>query len=204
MSSSVSRPPQFWTRKPDSQGGERLSYAVRGGAPQAVLMGLGVALVAAGLAGAFWLTWGGGLTVAGWIFLVLVPGGAVLAGAYVLDRALLARTDYVLGNGMIAVQYVSLFGARRLEIPRSLILGLVQQYTPPGQGASAANQGDWVTLVEWRTPEGQRKDLAFEGLHTDQERRWLGPLLAEWARMPIRRGFSASAEEADPAELPGD
>lgn len=204
MPAASSRPPQFWTREPDSQGGERLSYAVRGGVPQAVLMGLGGALVAAGLAGAFWLTWGGGLTVAGWIFLVLVPGGAVLAGAYVLDRALLARTDYVLGNGMIAVQYVSFFGARRLEIPRSLILGLVQQYTPPGQGASAANQGDWVTLVEWRTPEGQRKDLAFEGLHTDQERRWLGPLLAEWARMPIRRGFSASAEEADPAELPGD
>lgn len=204
MSAAPSRPSQFWAREPDSQGGERLSYAVRGGSSQAVLMGLGMALVAAGLAGALWLARGGGLTVAGWILLVLVPGGAILGGAYLLDRALWARTDYVLGNGMIAVRHVSLFGTRRLEIPRSLILGLVQQYTPPGHSAPAGSEGDWVTLVEWRTPEGQHKGLVFDGLHTDQERRWLGPLLAEWTRMPIRRGFSASAEEADPAELPKD
>ncbi len=198
------KPPLYWTREADGQGGERLCYAVRGGALRGVLIAAGLALVVAGLGGAVWLAWGGGLTLVGWIFLVLVPGGAALAGVYVLDRMLWARAEYVLGQGMIAVRKVSVFGTQSLEIPRSLILGVAQQHTPPGPSAPRGSPGDWVTFVEWRTPEGQRKDLAFEGLHSPQERHWLGPLLAGWAGVPLRSGFSASAEEADPAELPGD
>ena len=196
--------PRFWTSEADGQGGMRLCYAVRGGALRWAFIVVGIVLVAAGLGGAFWLAWGGGLTIAGWILLVLAPGGAILAGVYVLDRMLWARSEYVLGQGMIAARKVSIFGIRSQEIPRSLILGIGQQYTPPGNSAPAGRDGDWVTFVKWRTPEGKREDFVFDGLHSPQERRWLGPLLAEWAGVPLQRGFSASAEEAAPAELPGD
>lgn len=197
--------PRYWRCGPDGAGGTRLTYAVRGGGSHAAIIALGGGLVAAGAWGIAWLTAGGGLTVAGWIFLLLVPGGAIVAGLYCLDRMLLARDEYVLASSRFSARTVSLFGGRRTDIARSAIRAVVQHYTPPPAGASSSHPGDWVTFVQWRAPHaGRDADFALAGLHSEAERNWLGPLLAAWAGVPLRRGFSASAAEADPDELPDD
>ena len=196
--------PRFWTHSTDGAGGEQLAYAVRGGVAHAALVALGVLLLAGGCAAAIWLMRGGGLTAAGWVFLVLAPGGTALAGVYVLDRMLFARVEYTLGNGVFSVRRVSVFGHERTDIPRSSILGVAQHYTPPGNDAPSDDPGTWVTFVEWRTPEGERRDLAIDGLKSVEERRWLGPLLAEWAQVPLTRGHAAAFEEAPASELPED
>jgi hypothetical protein len=106
-----------------------------------------------------------------------------------------ARTEYAFSPSVMTARKVSIFGVKTQTIPRDFVLGVSQQFTPGGRG-------DWVTFVEWRTLEGQRDDFAFDGMNTLEERDWLGALLAEWAKKPVRRGFSASHEEANPAELP--
>lgn len=197
-------PPRFWTHSPDGAGRVQLAYAVRGGAVHAVLVAVGALLVAGGCAAAFWLVRGWGLTAAGWVFLVLAPGGAVLAGVYVLDRMLWMRIEYALGDGVLGAHRVSFFGNARTDIPRSAILGIAQRYSPPHKDAPSGDPGTWTTFVEWRTPEGERRDLAIDGLHSAEERRWLGPLLADWAQVPLTRGHAAGFEEAPASELPDD
>lgn len=197
--------PRCWTCTADGVGGLRLCFAVRGGAAQAVLLVLGLALVAGGLWGGWALMRGEGeWTPFGWALLVAAPGGVLLAGVYVLDRALWARTEYVLAQGVFSERQTSLFARRRTDVARSLIVEISQEYTPPGSGKPAGTPGTWVTFVQWCEPGAELRSLALDGLHTQQERRWLGPLLRDWAGVPLRRGYGASAEEADPAEFPPD
>jgi hypothetical protein len=202
---AASQPPRFWTHEPDGRGGQRLAYAVREGGWRWFSVVLGVALLAGGVRVVVWfvpsLASLADLTLAGWALLGVGAGGALLAGVYVLDAVLWARVEYGLGPGALTERRVSIFGTRTQEIPRSLMLGIAQQYTPPRSGG----QGDWVTFIEWRDRQGRRQDFAFDGMCTPQERQWLGRLLADWTQLPLRSGFSASVEdEADPAELPDD
>lgn len=195
--------PKYWHREAMPSGGERLVYAVRGGRAFGVLLPLALALLAAGVWGARWLGWGADLTTAGWIFFILGPGGAVLAGVYVLDVLFWRQTRYTLDEGMIDAQVRSVFLRRRTQIARAMITGVEQAYTPPKNNAARGDPGIWAVLVNYRPLEGGTGSLAMDGLGSEEESRWLGPLLATWARVPLARGFGASvADEADPAELP--
>lgn len=98
--------PPYWIRMQDASGQTVLSYAVRGGKAKRVLGLLGGACIAAGAWGAYWLLSGGGLTLAGVVLLVLVPGGLVAFGAHCLDTVFWARRDYLLGaRGLISRRY---------------------------------------------------------------------------------------------------
>lgn len=195
-------PPPCWSLDSDGAGTTQLTYAVRGGAKQAVLVALGGALLLGGLYGIHALLAGGGLTVAGYI-LLLVPAGIALAGVYVLDIALVVRTTYRLGPVVLSSSRESLFGRRSQDIPRAAVQSIQQNYSPPGDSAPAGHPGDWTTLVTYRAlADGKERVLALAGLSTPAEARWLGPLLAGWAGLPLQRGFGPAFEEADPAELP--
>lgn len=200
----ISEPPQFWSMEPDGSGGVRLGFAVRGGLLHTGLVVVSLAFVLGGLWGMYWLVDGGGLTIAGWVFLVLVPGGAVLCGVYGLDRMLWAQTEYVLGHDALNAYRRSVWGAQSTAIARQQIAAIAQYYTPPGDSEAQGSEGTWVTCVVWCGPSGDTHEFVLEGLNTVTEKRWLGPLLAEWAQVPLKRGFSGGLEEADPAELPQD
>ncbi len=196
-----SAPPVFWTESISNEGGTLLTYAVRGGAKQAALTALGAGFT---LGGAWFLYWllGDGLTIAG-ALLLLVPAGGVLFGLYCLDITLLAHTAHLLSRHGLSVRRYSLFGSTNTDIPRQAIVEISQRYSPPGPSAATGSPGDWVTFVVYRpTGDDKATEHAMGGLHTEAEARWLGPLLAEWAHVPLRRGFGAGYEEADPAELP--
>jgi hypothetical protein len=195
-------PPQYWTQAISGEGGTLLTYAVRGGAGQSAVTALGIAFLLGGAYALYWLLAGEGLTVAG-ALLLLVPAGALLFGVYCLDVTLLARTEHLLGSHGLSVRRISLFGATRTDIPRRAVVAIRQHYSPPGPSAATGAPGDWVTFVACR-PDAQDKTgaHAMGGLHTAAEARWLGPLLADWAGVPLERGFAAGFEEADPAELP--
>lgn len=200
--SSAPATPSCWTVDRTETGAMRLTFAVRGGLKQYALAGLGAVLLLAGFYGVYWMLAGGELTVAGFVFL-LIPAGVALFGVYVLDIALLARTTYVMDSGMLAFRRSSLFGDKSLEIPRQQIKGISQHYSPPGDSQPQGHPGSWATFVSHESV-GSRKptDLALDGLSTPEEARWLGPLLAQWTGIPIQRGFAASYDEADRAELP--
>jgi hypothetical protein len=194
--------PPGWTQDSDDTGSPRLTYAVRGGAKQAVLVALAAALLLTGLYGMYFLLEGGGLTIAGFV-LLLVPAGIALFGIYVLDIALVVQDRYVLGSVMLAWSRASLFGRKSLEIPLAAVDAIHQQYSPPGDSAAAGDPGDWTTFVTHRALDGGKvRDFAIAGMTTPSEARWLGPLLAQWAGLPLKRGFGPAFEEADPAELP--
>jgi hypothetical protein len=194
--------PSCWTRDTTDTGAMRLTFAVRGGLKQYLLVALGAALLLGGLYGIWWMLAGGELTVAGFIFLA-IPAGVALFGVYVLDIALLARTTYVLDSGLLAWRRHSIFGDKSLEIPRQQVKGISQQYSPPGQSQPQGHPGNWTTFVSHEVPgTGKVRDFAIDGLSTPEEARWLGPLLAQWSGMRLQRGFGASYDEADPAELP--
>ncbi|TWO70796.1 hypothetical protein FN976_14730 [Caenimonas sedimenti] len=183
--------------------GTQLTFAVRGGAKQWALVALGSALVCGGLYGIYWLFEGSGeLTVAGYIFL-LVPAAVAVFGVYVLDIALMARTTYVLGARTLTHARESLFQRKRTEIARDTVTAITQQYSPPGDSHPAGHPGDWTTFVVYTLP-GERKvrELAIDGLNSQAEARWLGPLLAKWAEVKMKRGFGPAFEEADAAGLP--
>ncbi len=202
MSAPAQTPPSCWSVAPVATGGTQLTFAVRGGLKQYLLVALGAALLLGGLYGLYWLLAEGELTLAGFIFL-LIPAGVALFGVYVLDIALLARTTYVLDSGNFAWKRHSIFGDKSLDIPRQQIKRISQQYSPPGDSQPQGHPGNWTTFVSYEAVgTGKARDLALDGLSTPQEARWLGPLLAKWSGMPIQRGFGASHDEANPDELP--
>jgi hypothetical protein len=198
----ASTPPSCWSVDRTETGVMRLTFAVRGGIKQYVLVALGAALLLAGCYAIYWLLAGGELTVAGFVFL-LAPAGVALFGVYVLDIALLARTTYILESGLFAWRRHSLFGDKSLEIPRQQIKGLSQHYSPPGPSQPQGHPGSWTTFISYEIV-GSRKprDLAIDGLSTPEEARWLGALLTQWSGLWLQRGFAASYVEADGAELP--
>jgi hypothetical protein len=202
MTTPASSPPIFWSVDASSADGVLLTYAIRGGASRWALLSIGGALLLGGLYSLYWLVAGGDLTVAGYVFL-LVPAGVVLAGVYVLDIALLARTTYFLGGEKFVQLRHSLFGQKSLVIPRRSVQAVTQHYSPPGPSAPSGAEGDWTTFLAYQE-SGVKKpnEVALEGMRTPEEARWLGPLLAHWAQVPLDRGFGTEFDEADPAELP--
>ena len=203
MSGPAASPlPLFWSLETGAADGMLLTYAIRGGAKHWALVLLGAALLLGGLYGLYWLLVGGELTAAGFVFL-LVPACVVLAGVYVLDIALLARTTYLLGSENFTWTRQSLFGRKSQAIARESVKAVRQHYSPPGPSAPGGADGDWTTFIEYQA-KGMRKPgkFALYGLQTLGEARWLGPLLAQWGRVPLQRGFGPAFEEADPAELP--
>lgn len=195
--------PQYWSQAADGAGRTVLTYAVRGGKAAPVLTTLGAVCLLGGLWGIQWLLVGGGITVAGLIFAIVVPGGLAAFGAHCLNIVFLARDDYALGgHGLIARGY-SLWGSgKATEIPRAAVTGIVQRYTPPGPSSPSGDPGTWTTFVAWKGKDGKEGEFALAGLGSPAEARWLGPLLAKWAGVPLRRGHGAGFEEADAAELP--
>jgi hypothetical protein len=194
--------PPHWTRDISGEGGERLTYAVRAGGGHAFLVALGALCVLGGAWAAFWLLTEGELTVAGVIFLVLIPGGAMLFGVYALNIALWLRHDYLLGRYALAARTYSLFGDKRHEIARADIVGIRQYHTPPKHSSPSGATGDWTTFVAYRPAGGKEQEWPLQGADTEAEARWLGPRLAKWANVPLKRAHGAGFEEADPAELP--
>lgn len=87
-SASVAAIPAHWTRAISGEGGEVLTHAVRTGGGHLLLLAWGALCALGGIWAAYWLLADGGLTAAGAIFLILVPGGAILFGADALNIAL--------------------------------------------------------------------------------------------------------------------
>lgn len=195
--------PPFWALATDAAGGKVLSYAVRGGKAGAVLGALGVASIALGAWGAYWLLSGGGVTVAGAVFAVLVPGAFLAFGAHCLDTAFWARQEYALGRDGLLARRRSLRGSgATAQIPRRAITEIAQRYSPPGPSSPAGSPGTWATFVTWRSPRGATEQLPLVGVGSPEEARWLGSILAKWSEAPLKRSFGAGLEEADPGELP--
>ncbi len=195
--------PEHWTRAISGEGGEVLTYAVRDGGGYLFLLALGTLCLLGGAWVAYWLLTEGELTVAGALFVILIPGGTMLFGVYALNIALWLRHEYLLGRHALATRSFSLFGDKRHDIARSDIVGIRQYYTPPKSSAPSGAKGDWTTFVAYRRPgDGQEDEWPLTGADTEAEARWLGPLLARWANVPLKRGHGAGFEEADPDELP--
>jgi hypothetical protein len=193
--------PEYWSKAADSGDGTTLTYAVRGGGTQKAVSLLGGALVLGGAWAIWWLVAGGGLTVAGVVFL-LVPAGCILLGVHCLDITLRAHTSYLLGKETLAVWRSALFGGTTLSIPRQSITGISHRYSPPGKSSPTGTAGTWVTAVGYRENGGTAKELVLDGLATREEARWLGPLFGTWAGVPLQRGFASGFQEADRDELP--
>lgn len=196
--------PSYWSVAPTPGGGTCLTYALRGGDRQAALTALGIAFVLGGAYASYRLLAGEDLSIAG-ALLLLLPAGALLFGVYCLDVTQLARTDHRFSSQGLSVRRHSLFGASRTDIPRRAVAEVVQRYAPPHPDAAQPAHGDWVTFLVCRLEadsDAERSEHAMGGLHTEAEARWLGPLLATWAGVPLRRGFAAGFEETDAAELP--
>ncbi|CAG0963606.1 hypothetical protein ANRL2_01084 [Anaerolineae bacterium] len=197
--------PEFWSLTVDDPNRQRLRFAIRSGAARWTLLALGVALMLGGLWFAYWLTRGEGeLTVAGWILLGLVTGGALLAGVYCCGRVLWARSDYLLDDTHLCVREVSVFGSRRREIKRADLTLIEQIYTPPGESDPKGAEGHWLTILSWNALGSGQRHMALDGMKTERECQWLSGLLAHWAQAPVKRAFSGGLEEADPAELPAE
>jgi hypothetical protein len=196
-------PPTNWTRAISGEGGEILTHAVRAGGGHVFLLALGALCLLGGVSGAYWLLSEGELTVAGAIFVLLVPGGVMLFGVYSLNIALWLRHDYLLSRHGLSARTYSLFGDKRHEIARGEIVGIRQYYTPPKSSSASSAKGDWTTFIAYQPAGGGKEnEWPIQGDDTEAEARWLGPLLARWANVPLKRGHGAGFEEADPAELP--
>lgn len=195
--------PPFWTRATETAGREVLTYAVRGGRAGAVLGTLGLASVAGGAWGAYWMLSGGGLTAAGMLFTVLVPGAFLAFGAHCLDTAIWARQEYALDRDGLVARRRSIRGSgTTTRVPRKAIKEIAQRHSPPGRSSPTGSPGTWTTFVAWRDPRGAVVELPMVGMGTPEEARWLGSLLSNWAQAPLTRGHGAGFEEADPGDLP--
>jgi hypothetical protein len=200
---SNAEPPQHWTRTISGEGGDELIYAVRNGSGHLFLVALGMACLLGGAWTIYWLATESELTVAGYIFILLVPGGAMLFGVYSLNIALWLRHGYILGQYAFSARSYSLFGDKRQEISRQSIQGIRQSYSPPEESEATGAPGHWVTFVSYiRADNGKPDDFAVDGMRTKAEAQWLGPILSHWANVPLQRGFGAAFEDADPTELP--
>ena len=194
--------PQYWSRITSNKG-DVLTYAIREGTGFLVSLALAVVFIGGGAWGAYWLLDGGEITIAGIIFLLLVPGGAILFGVHCLDTALWRRNEYLLGSSGLEARRTSIWGNKDSSIHRSAITGIQQAYSPPTESQGRKHPGDWVTFVSYRDgTSGKDTDYALEGMKTKQEAQWLGPLLSEWAKVPLKRGYGSAYDEADPKDLP--
>lgn len=203
MPSTNPAAPEFWSLTTDHQNRQHLRFAIRSGAGRWTLLVLGTALVLGAAGFAHWLTQGdGALTVAGWILLGIVSGGALFAGVYCLGRTLWARVDYLLGETQLSIHTLSVFSTSHSEIRRAAITRIEQTYTPPGKSDPTGSDGRWVTFLYWNADDGKQRELAFDGMRTREECRWLSSLLTQWTGVPIQRAFAGDLEEADPNELP--
>ncbi len=190
-------PPAFWRIVTDPSGSALVSYVPRGGKGVAAVTALGVGC----LLGAVWFAGtilGPEATIAGWILVLIVSGSVGAFGLHCLQRTLYERHDYRLGSASLLASHRSLWsGTRSVEIPRAEIIQILQQYAPPKRGAARGDPGSWVTFVSRKG-----SDFALSGMATEAEARWLGPLFAQWAEVPLKRTQGAAFEEADPGELP--
>ena len=192
--SSSARIPPYWTSSIDSRGETTLTYAIRGGKAQVMLATLGATAVSCGIGFIAWMVYGGGLTIAG-VVLMIVIGGALLAfGAHCLDTVFLARSEYLLRRSDFIACRSSMWGKKRTEIQRSALTGITQTFYPPGT---------WTTFLIRPKKVGKGiGDFPLDGQRSVEEARWLGPLLAKWAGVPLTRSFGGGLEEADEKELP--
>jgi hypothetical protein len=196
--------PQFWSRSVDDAGRTVLTYAVRGGRAGVALGTLGAACLFGGAWGAWWMLAGGDATVAGLVFTIAVPGGLIAFGLHCLDTALWARREYAMNSLGLVARRQSLRGSGTVaEIPRAAVTEVAQRYSPPGPSSPSASPGTWTTFLAWKGKDGRAQELALDGMHSPDEARWLGPLLAKWSGAPLKRSHGAEFEEADPDELPG-
>ncbi len=193
--------PAFWSQSTDGADGSVLTYAVRGGKAQIWLTLLGVLAVAGGAWGAYWLL-GGELTVAGLIFILLVPGGLVAFGIHCLDISWFARTQYTFTSDGLVARRHSAWRNKSSEVIRSNITGIAQHYSPPGSNNSSRNPGTWATILSYRDKMNTGRELAFDGMGSPEEARWLGPWVANWAGISLKRTHASAFVEADPQELP--
>jgi hypothetical protein len=193
--------PSFWSETADGADGALLRYAIRGGKAQWVSTALGLAALGAGLWGGVWLL-GDGITLAGIFLVLVVPGGLIAFGLHCLDIAWFARTEYRLSQLGLSARRRCMWGGKRTEIPRSDVVGIEQAYTPPDANSPSGDAGVWATLIAYRNAAGKTRHLALDGFGSQQEARWLGRRIADWAEVATERGFAASFEEADPKELP--
>lgn len=123
---------------------------------------------------------------------MLVILGGVAFGVRVPDRMLFATTRYRLGEYRLFATVNSLFKRSSIEIARRQILQILRLYTPP---ETVKDEGTYRTIVIYRMPNAGRGELASEGI-TEQEAERIGPMIAEWANVPMRRDFAAGYEEA--------
>lgn len=195
--------PPYWSSAANSRGETTLTYAVRGGNARVVLAMLGTAAVAGGLGFIFWMVGGGELTIAGMVLTIAVGGTLLVFGAHCLDTVFLAKSEYLLGKFAFIACRSSMWGRKRTEIPRSAVTGVAQHYFPPDSSSATGNPGTWTTFLVSRKKTGKGSDeLAFDGMRSPEEARWLGPLVAEWAGVAVRREFGSGFEEADEKEMP--
>ena len=200
--SSAGTPP-YWSFSVDSRGETTLTYAIRGGKAHVMLATLGATAVVGGIGFIVWMVGGGGLTIAGVVFTIVVGGVLLAFGAHCLDIVFLARSEYLLRRSDFVAGRSSIWGKKRTEIKRSNITAVAQRYSPPESSSSTGAPGTWTTFLVSRKKVGKGSDeFPIDGQGSVEEARWLGPLLAEWAGVPSTRGFGSEFEEADEKELP--
>lgn len=192
---SAQSAPAYWTtcREPE---GEVLTFAVRGGRYQVLIVVLGAALVASALALAGWLMVGGEMTIAGLIFIVVVPGACLALGAHCLDIALRARTEYRLAAERLTATRYAIWGNRRQEVARSRITRISRRYARPADNMPAGTKGTWGVVVVHQDDGGRERELHVDGTHASEEATWLRKQLAGWARVPAADTESDSGPAA--------
>ncbi len=121
-------------------------------------------------------------------------------GVYILDRILYTRTYYHFGGDALRILRRSLFRPFAQEIAKQSVTGVSIKYTPPPANTATER---WTTFIHYKDRGNNRiQYLAMDGMESAEEARWLGPLLAQWGSVPLKKGFSDGFEEADPDELP--
>lgn len=194
--------PEFWSVAADDDGGRVLTYAVRGGAAQAVTGALGIGTLLVGLWGAYWLL-GDGITVGGVVLLALLPGGLLAFGLHCVDIAWFARSEYRFDRYELFAGRYRIWGNQRYGAPRASMVEVEQPYTPPPKNSATGSNGTWATVIHYRDEKGNAGQLAFDGIGSIAEARWLGGCIAQWApELSFKRGYSAGFDEAAPEELP--
>jgi len=197
--------PPYWMLMQDASGQTVLSYAVRGGKAKRMLSLLGGACLAAGAWGAYWLLSGGGLTLAGVVLLVLVPGGLMAFGVHCLDTVFWARREYLLGTrGLVSRRYSLRGSGIDKEIERGAVTGVVQRYAPPSDSEASGSEGTWTTFLAWRRHDGRLDEYPFGGMGSSAEALWLGPIVAGWAGVLIERGRGPMLEQSGSINLASD
>lgn len=194
--------PQFWRKLLDGTGATVLTYAVRESRARFWIGLIGLLSGGAALWMVYWLLSGGGLTVAGVVFLLLVPGCGLAFALHCLNIGWYARSEYTFTADRLVAKRYSLTGNRMMELARAEIVRLAQNYSPPGDSSPTGSTGTWVTILSGRDASGKEHEMVFDGFGSPEEARWLGAWLADWTGLTAKRGFSSSFEEADEKELP--